>query len=670
MSNYTPPNSHNVNLDFKDTITSSTDLNFGVDEQKLAQIDAEINVKISPEIFTEVFSSNTIDAFVKVGVCADIQAVVGQVAQIDTRVVTTPIISIVAARVDQFCSIESSINMMIKPQIISQIDMNNLRGVSYSFNTSFDCAIESLSDTEIPWSKPILRVSNEALFFDKSLVISNQYLMGFEAGISLSNSVQMLFEQGTGLQGGCGFIWQETEKRFIGRNLNFNTSKNLSINILTDWKELIRLKKDLTYSHNVAELFQKRFSFVWDKGLEIITSSNIDWEIAKSIHYRKHSIEPWLPTEKPKYKGSADLDFHCLCLPVKSNEVTLNFGSDDCIPAILEKKWWFILNNLEVTRLDNGQKITVYDGTYSTDKNRWCWSYTLRIPYTEIVKLESINDQPVILKIMVNGFEYHMLYESKVESKRFAETIYTLQGRSPTAVNSSDYSNLRSFLQENERTSVQLCQAELDRVFSETELDWRLIDELGWIVENESLTYSNLAPVDAIKMVVDAGGGFVYSEKSGNKLTIKPRYKKSFWDSMANSDYDIVLPNSFVEQQDISSKETDFDYNGITLINSKNGKTALVKRLGTSGDTTLESETNPLFNHVSMGSFAKAKLTEANVIETHTFKTPVSSEAGEFLPGNILAFNSEWWGVIDSVSGSFSHASTSETITVERISRV
>jgi len=39
------------------------------------------------------------------------------------------------------------------------------------------------------------------------------------------------------------------------------------------------------------------------------------------------------------------------------------------------------------------------------------------------------------------------------------------------------------------------------------------------------------------------------------------------------------------------------------------------------------------------------------------------------LPGKIIAFNGQWWGVIDGVSGSFSHSKVDETITVERISR-
>ncbi|MGV7507446.1 hypothetical protein PJN21_29585, partial [Mycobacterium kansasii] len=61
---------------------------------------------------------------------------------------------------------------------------------------------------------------------------------------------------------------------------------------------------------------------------------------------------------------------------------------------------------------------------------------------------------------------------------------------------------------------MQLVQAELDRANSGTALDWKLIDDLGWIVPTKSLSYAELAPIDAIKQVVDAGGGFIYSQKA------------------------------------------------------------------------------------------------------------------------------------------------------------
>ena len=87
-------------------------------------------------------------------------------------------------------------------------------------------------------------------------------------------------------------------------------------------------------------------------------------------------------------------------------------------------------------------------------------------------------------------------------------------------------------------------------------------------------------------MVVESGGGFIYSEKGSNTLTIKPLYKKTFWDVLSIAEYDRLLPESAVVSQ-----STDYqiypDYKGITLTNDRKALVAQVKRTGTSADTLL-----------------------------------------------------------------------------------
>ena len=129
-----------------------------------------------------------------------------------------------------------------------------------------------------------------------------------------------------------------------------------------------------------------------------------------------------------------------------------------------------------------------------------------------------------------------------------------------------------------------------------------------------------------------------------------------------------MIPDSLV-----TSQSTDYelypDYNGITLTNDRTGKQGQVKRTGTAADVLLPPENNPLFDVVSMGAFGKAKLAKAGMIETHTFTMPISAEVGECAPGEVFAFNAEWWGIVESVSVSFSHAKVNQTVKVERVNR-
>ncbi|HRO78818.1 MAG TPA: hypothetical protein PLA93_08910 [Acinetobacter towneri] len=667
-------NSHNIILNFEHLADGSTNLNFGDDVS--AVVDTVLETDFSFEV-TAIYADSgvntaVIDTVLDTAFSFEVVAVfkdnIDVVGQIDTVLDTSFSFEIVAEFAENLCTIDTVLDTAFQFQIDAVFDINHIVGVSYAFDASYQKAVAALSVTAIPWAKPILRVSNDALFYDQGLVLSQQAMTGFDQSDSLTQAVRIEHEKATGLQTDAYLVWQTGDKRFIHQSYLFDETLKLRINRSTNWHEMIRKRRTVTYAHEVAHVFEKHFTFEWDKGLELVTTDDLAWEKAKAIHYRKHPIQPWPKPELPQYEGTGDLNFICLCHEVDAHNVILNFGVDDCIPAIPNQNWWYILNSLSVTRLDNDAEILVYEGNYRTDRSSWAWSYSLTVPHTEIAKLEPINGQPVILKIMVNGHEHHMLLENRTRSRNFGNITYVLTGRSQTALLDAPYAPLRSFLQENERTSVQLAQAELDHVFSDTVLNWQLIDDLGWIVANNSLSYSNLAPIAAIKLIVESGGGFIYSEKGSNTLSIKPLYKKTFWDTFTVDDYDRLVPDSLV-----TSQSTDYelypDYNGITLTNDRTGKQAQVKRTGTAADVLLPPENNPLFDVVSMGAFGKSKLAKAGMIETHTFTMPISAEVGECAPGEVFAFNAQWWGIVESVSVSFSHAKVNQTVKVERVNR-
>lgn len=655
MGNINEIDAHHIDLDFKNlleiTDAHNVILNFGDDSgADVAIIDATLDTDFIFEAVA-VFSENT-----------DV------IGKIDTVLDTNFTFEVQALFAENLCTIDTVLDTEFKTEIKALFDINFIRGIEAYWLTEYQRANPCLTAPDIPWAKPIFKAHNSAFYFERGLTFSNQVFIGFDKAAVLHRTIKAIHEQTTGLTSGAYLKWEEAEKRFISLNPIFDESKKLKINRIFDWVELVRKRKTFTYSHEVAHVFEKRFTFEWDKGLELITSSDISWDKAKAIHYRKHPIQPWPKPEIPEYVGSTDLNFVCLCHDVDSHNVILNFGADDCIPGLPAKNWWYILNSLEVTRLDTGQKIIVMDGNYNTDRSRWCWSYGLTVPASEINKLEPIAGQPVILKIIVNGNEHHMLLESRNRSRRFAQDTYTLTGRSQSALLDAPSSPTRSFLQENERTSVQLAQAELDRVNSNAQLDWKLIDELGWILPINSLSYSNLTPIAAIKLIVESAGGFIYSEKNGNTLSIRPLYKKTFWDPIVIADYDRLVPIGLVKDQS-TDYEVYPDYNGITLSNDRSGLTGQVKRTGTSADTLLETVNDSLFTVESMGAFGKAKLAKAGMVEKHSLNMPISAEVGECVPGELIAFNAEWWGIVDSVSVSFNHAAVNQTIKVERVSR-
>ncbi|HAH60250.1 MAG TPA: hypothetical protein DCL86_19120, partial [Bacteroidales bacterium] len=92
--------------------------------------------------------------------------VTGQFAQLDVQLQTDFIAELSAVKIDQYCAVDVVIKTGLNVQFEALFDINHLVGVSYAFDMRYQKTITCLSTTEIPWAKPILRVSNEALFYD------------------------------------------------------------------------------------------------------------------------------------------------------------------------------------------------------------------------------------------------------------------------------------------------------------------------------------------------------------------------------------------------------------------------------------------------------------------------------------------------------------------------
>lgn len=683
--------SHNIILNFEHLSDGSTNLNFGDDvtaetqcivnlaitsdiqaiyfdsTTNLGFVDTEINLSFTSQIVAE-YSNNTIDAYVDTGFNSQIEALYLETAQVNASVNAGFNAEIQAEFIENLCTIDAFINVSFISQANALFDLNFIKGLYCKINADYQSAKNAELVTIAKCGRAVTLSSQFKVGFDESLTISNFASSRFEKANSLHRNVKTVFEKTTELSGSYLLKWEENERLFISRSLVFEESTKLRIDRNTSWQEMIRKQKQITYHHEVAHIFEKNFDFEWYKGLQLNVKSDLKWEDGRAIYYRKHPVEPWPEPEIPQYVGSTDLNFICVCHDVDSHNVVLNFGVDDCIPSIPNQNWWHIVNEIEVTRLDNRQVIKIMSGNYRTDRQSWCWSYSLVIPAAELSKLDPIDNKPVILKIIVNGYEHLMLLENRSRSRQFAQETYTLSGRSPSALLDSPSSPSRAFLQENERTSVQLAQAEIERsAYPDLQLYWKLIDDLGWIVPTESFSYSGLTPIKAIQEIANAGGGFVYSDPSSQSITIKPLYKKTFWNTMSIDDYDILLPESIVTEQS-TDYETYPNYNGITLTDDKTGLTGQVKRTGTGGDVLYETVNNKLFtDQTVMASFGKSKLARAGLVESHTFTTPLTQQIGQAVPADILAFNSEFWGVVDSVSCSFTYSKVTQSVTVERV---
>lgn len=663
---------HSVILNFLEPSTGSTLLNFGADQSNT--LDSLINCLFIAEVqatYRDKSNSGVLDTKVQQPFITNISTQTGTSGQINTFAPCLFIAEILATDFVNTALVDATVQTQVISNTDALFDINFQLGIFNQLQAHFEIGIEQGYLHRLPFSKPISKALQRAFSFARSLGLGSGLTCMFEQTQSLAQTIKMQFEQTTGLKSGINFTWQENRQIKVDRALAWDITTQKYCDVATRWVELAHQRKLFTYTHDIAQQFEKTYRFGFDQGLELKTDTALPWQDGRAIYYRKHNIEPWPTLIIPKYVGSTDLDFQCLCIDPDPHNIILNFGADDCIPQIAPQNGYYIVNTIKVSRLDTGEEIHVINGSANCSRSQWCWNYSLTVPNQEIKKTQSTDGNPVILIIEINGNTHRMLVEDRSLSRQFANTVYTVTGRSPTALLDSPASATRTFLQENERTSVQLVQAEIDRADSEVRpiLNWQLIDDLGWVLPANSLSYSNLTPISAIKQIVDAGGGFIYSNPDSSTLSIKPLYKKTYWDSLEMADYDQIISESVTT--DISINDQRYpEYNAVYLTNDQTGDTGRVIRTGSAGDILQETQNNPLYTTASvMTSAGKALLAKAGLVEIHTFQMPLIEDIGQCVPGEVLAFNGEWWGITDGVSIAFSYDKVLQTVTVERVNQ-
>ena len=234
------------------------------------------------------------------------------IGQIDTVLDTSFIFEIEAVFSENLCTIDTVLDTSFSFEVVAVFDINFIRGLNHLSVFGYQKALPALLDQHLRYSKARFKAHNSAFIFERGLSLSNAVTDSFDKTQQLQRAVKTVFEQATDLSQDYRVVWQENDKRFIARTLVFEESEKLLINRQTDWQQMVRKRKQITFNHEVAHVFVKRFTFEWDKGLEFITIDSINWDVAKPVYYRKSEIEPFPPRPIPEYVGSTDLN--CCCL--------------------------------------------------------------------------------------------------------------------------------------------------------------------------------------------------------------------------------------------------------------------------------------------------------------------------------------------------------------------
>lgn len=457
--------------------------------------------------------------------------------------------------------------------------------------------------------------------------------------------------------------WQKTKQINIVRNDAFNDHSKHRRATLSWWQQAIQLGLNQGFGFNSA---------TWLK-------------LTEQLRYqqtKRPKTGLWIPDNpddgsesSEEFKGTGDLNFCCKAVDVDPLNVVLNFSEDACCKnddPLGNQKVYFIMNEGYLKRVDTNENIELKSVNVSIDRDSWCWQFSASLPFTELSKVNTDEDS-IEVELMLNGFKWRFLIEQDTDNREIAKTDVKISGRSVTSV-LDEQSGTRSFSQTQAISSVQLAQAELDRAMLESliDMDWKLVDQTGWLVPANAWTYTNLTPIKAIQEIAEGAGGFVSSHMNQPKLLINHRYPFAPW-QWGEQTVEYSVPYNLILN---ISRGRDFkpSYNAVYVQADNAGVQALVKKTGTAGDLLAPTVVDPFINDQgSARSRGIKELSEFGKKRPYDLTIPLHEQVGVILPSKIVSIGEqigEWKGLSYSVSISANWSSNGlvirQSATIER----
>lgn len=300
--------------------------------------------------------------------------------------------------------------------------------------------------------------------------------------------------------------------------------------------------------------------------------------------------------------------------------------------VIPTRRVYLVSNAAQIVRVRDGLDIPATSLNIELDTDSWAWQFTAQIP--RIAAAEMTDEEEV--SIFVNYQQWDCVCDGWQSSQSFARESATLTGRSRTAYLSPTHVLPQAVSEIGAATMAQLAEALLP--FGWT-LDWQAPD---WLLPGGFFSLDSQTPIEAIKYLAEAAGGFVLPHQRDRHLVIKPRYPTVPW-QLDGALADVAIPRAI-----ITTLGSDFQQgqpaNGIYVSGGHQGINARVLRQGTAGERQASAITHPLVcDVVAARAQGVVGLAKTMPKRTQTIQLPLSADTGLILPGALLAVDG-WKG--------------------------
>ena len=371
------------------------------------------------------------------------------------------------------------------------------------------------------------------------------------------------------------------------------------------------------------------------------------------------SPEPPEPPEPVEpYRGNPDLNLECL-LTAWGGYVPLY------IPAICRRRRraWIVINEIVLRRLSDGAVIPCTALEINGDIASWAWGWDAQVPLASSLSLLHPGEGPVEIEAVINGWNWRGITEGYTESRMHGQYIYSVAGRSRSAMLSAPYAVPRSYVLTEVRTARQLAEAEI--AGTGWSLNWDTVD---WLIPAGAWVYDRETPMSALTRIAAAVGAAIQTDPSALVLRALPRYAVSPWQWAA------AVPDCVVSEDLLYNTSKKWEskpaYQGVYVSGISQGVLCRVYRAGTSGAPYQEMVTDPLITHADAGrERGRQELAPAGRWEIVGTELPViAGGPGVLLPGMMIEVDAAapWIGQVISCRISATPAYVRQSVEIER----
>ncbi len=409
---------------------------------------------------------------------------------------------------------------------------------------------------------------------------------------------------------------------------------------------------------------------------------------SQAVHQPVPACFPWQPGQHPPFvwplpiipgpeppgpegdfSGSPDFDLTCLLPDPIWGGIMFNLGVQDVCRQALPVGWQLAITKVIIVTHDLWIKL-LSDGTYlpctavtlNIDRDSWGWSWSATLPDR---RPELVSSQHEV-EISIDGHRWKGIVESMQGDRRHGRDAFRIGGRSLAATLAPPYTAPRSRMETNDRTAVQLANDELYN--TGWILDWQCVD---WLVNGGVFSYSDLAPIGAVKQIAGAVDGIVQAHRTDLTLAVLPRYAVSPWE-LAGATLDASIPLELVLTEGITWQPRTL-MNGVWVSGQSQGVRVRVYRTGTDGSPYSQMIVDPLITHIDAGRERGRNVLAATGSRREVrLSMPLVDSLGVLAPGMIVEVQDSpaWRGYVDAVEIAASRIAVNQSATIEHIQEV